>query len=103
VASGAVELWGAPLACALHSCVAEKPALIAATLIQRLESHPSSREEVARLLLQLEPWAADRILAVLPNHSLDLLEKSIKQPGASVSPQQVRALAEAVISLRNAA
>jgi len=102
-AMGPLEIWSAPLSCALHACVAEKPALIAATLIERLESQPSSRQEVARLMLELEPWAADRILAVLPNHSLDLLEKSIKQPGASVSPQQVRALAEAVISLRNAA
>ena len=102
-AMGPLEIWSAPLSCALHACVAEKPALIAATLIERLESQPSSRQEVARLMLELEPWAAERILAVLPNHSLDLLEKSIKQPGASVSPQQVRALAEAVISLRNAA
>ena len=99
----ALEIWSAPLSCALHACVAEKPALIAATLIERLESQPSSRQEVARLMLELEPWAAERILAVLPNHSLDILEKSIKQPATAVTPQQVRALAEAMISLRNAA
>jgi hypothetical protein len=98
-----LEIWSAPLSCALHACVAEKPALIAATLIERLESQPSSRQEVARLMLELEPWAAERILAVLPNHSLDILEKSIKQPATAVTPQQVRALAEAMISLRNAA
>ena len=54
-------------------------------------------------MLELEPWAAERILAVLPNHSLDILEKSIKQPATAATPQQVRALAEAMISLRNAA
>jgi len=102
-ATGPLEIWSAPLSCALHACVAEKPALIAATLIERLESQPSSRQEVARLMLELEPWAAERILAVLPNHSLDILEKSIKQPATAATPQQVRALAEAMISLRNAA
>ena len=102
-AMGPLEIWSAPLSCALHACVAEKPALIAATLIERLESQPSSRQEVARLMLELEPWAAERILAVLPNHSLDILEKSIKQPATAATPQQVRALAEAMISLRNAA
>ena len=102
-AMGPFEIWSAPLSCALHACVAEKPALIAATLIERLESQPSSRQEVARLMLELEPWAAERILAVLPNHSLDILEKSIKQPATAATPQQVRALAEAMISLRNAA
>ena len=97
------EFWSAPLACALHKCVAEKPALIAATLVERLEDTPTSRYEAAILLMELEPWAAERILSVLPNHSLDLLEKTIRQPTTPVVAQHVRALAEAVLSLRNAA
>ncbi|MCE9620155.1 MAG: hypothetical protein K8R92_09630 [Planctomycetes bacterium] len=97
------ELWSEPLALALHTGVAERPALIAASLVERLESAPSSRQEVATLMLELEPWAASRILAVLPNRSLDVLEQAIRQPATAVSPQQVRALAEAMISLRAAA
>jgi hypothetical protein len=58
---------------------------------------------VATFLLELEPWAAERILAVLPNRSLDALESAIKQPAAPVAEQHVRALAEAMLSLRNAA
>ena len=102
-ALGKFEFWSAPLACALHTCVAEKPALIAATLVQRLEGDPSFRQDVATMMLELEPWAAERILAVLPNHSIDVLEEAIKYPGAPACAQQVRALAEAMISLRNAA
>ena len=102
-ALGKFEFWSAPLACALHKCVAEKPALIAAALGERLENTSASRQEVATFLLELEPWAAERILAVLPNHSLDALESAIKQPAAPVAAQHVRALAEAMLSLRNAA
>lgn len=97
------QFWSAPLACALHKCVAEKPALIAATLVQRLDGAPSSRQDVATMMLELEPWAADRILAVLPSRSLDVLENAIKQAAAPVNAQQVRALAETIVSLRNAA
>ena len=100
---GKVEFWSAPLACALHKCVAEKPALIAAALGERLENTTASGQEVATFLLELEPWAAERILAVLPNRSLDALESAIKQPAAPVAAQHVRALAEAMLSLRNAA
>jgi hypothetical protein len=99
----APSIWSGPLSCALHQSVAEKPALIAASLVERLESAPSSRQEVATLLLELEPWAARRILSVLPDRSLDLLEASLRQSGAAASPQHVRALAEAMISLRAAA
>lgn len=102
-ALGKFEFWSAPLACALHKCVAEKPALIAAALGERLENTSASRQEVATFLLELEPWAAERILAVLPNRSLDALESAIKQPAAPVAAQHVRALAEAMLSLRNAA
>ena len=102
-ALGKFEFWSAPLACALHKCVAEKPALIAAALGERLENTSASRQEVATFLLELEPWAAERILAVLPNPSLDALESAIKQPAAPVAAQHVRALAEAMLSLRNAA
>ncbi len=102
-ALGKFEFWSAPLACALHKCVAEKPALIAAALGERLENTTASRQEVATFLLELEPWAAERILAVLPNRSLDALESAIKQPAAPVAAQHVRALAEAMLSLRNAA
>ena len=77
--------------------------MIAATLVERLEDTPTSRYEAAVLLMELEPWAAERILSVLPNHSLDLLEKTIRQPNTPVVAQHVRALAEAVLSLRNAA
>lgn len=97
------QFWSAPLACSLHKCVAEKPALIAATLVQRLEGAPSSRQEVAAMMLELEPWAAERVLAVLPNRSLDVLEHAIKNPSEPAAAQQVRALAEAIVSLRNAA
>lgn len=97
------QFWSAPLACSLHKCVAEKPALIAATLVQRLEGAPSSRQEVAAMMLELEPWAAERVLGVLPDRSLDVLEHAIKNPGDVVAAQQVRALAEAIVSLRNAA
>ncbi len=100
---GKFEFWSAPLACALHKCVAEKPALIAAALGERLENTTASGQEVATFLLELEPWAAERILAVLPNRSLDALESAIKQPAAPVAAQHVRALAEAMLSLRNAA
>ena len=102
-ALGKFEFWSAPLACALHKCVAEKPALIAAAHGERLENTSASRQEVATFLLELEPWAAERILAVLPNRSLDALESAIKQPAAPVAAQHVRALAEAMLSLRNAA
>ena len=102
-ALGKFEFWSAPLACALHKCVAEKPALIAAALGERLENTTASGQEVATFLLELEPWAAERILAVLPNRSLDALESAIKQPAAPVVAQHVRALAEAMLSLRNAA
>ena len=102
-ALGKFEFWSAPLACALHKCVAEKPALIAAALGERLENTTASGQEVATFLLELEPWAAERILAVLPNRSLDALESAIKQPAAPVAAQHVRALAEAMLSLRNAA
>ena len=100
---GRFQFWSAPLACSLHKCVAEKPALIAATLVQRLEGAPSSRQEVAAMMLELEPWAAERVLGVLPDRSLDVLEHAIKNPGDLVAAQQVRALAEAIVSLRNAA
>ena len=100
---GKFEFWSAPLACALHKCVAEKPALIAAALGERLENTTASGQEVATFLLELEPWAAERILAVLPNRSLDALESAIKQTAAPVAAQHVRALAEAMLSLRNAA
>ena len=102
-ALGKFEFWSAPLACALHKCVAEKPALIAAALGERLENTSASKQEVATFMLELEPWAAERILAVLPNRSLDALESAIKQPAAPVAAQHVRALAEAMLSLRNAA
>jgi hypothetical protein len=100
---GRFQFWSAPLACSLHKCVAEKPALIAATLVQRLEGAPSARQEVAAMMLELEPWAAERVLGVLPDRSLDVLEHAIKNPGDAVAAQQVRALAEAIVSLRNAA
>ena len=100
---GRFQFWSAPLACSLHKCVAEKPALIAATLVQRLEGAPSARQEVAAMMLELEPWAAERVLGVLPDRSLDVLEYAIKNPGDAVAAQQVRALAEAIVSLRNAA
>lgn len=100
---GRIQFWSAPLACSLHKCVAEKPALIAATLVQRLEGAPSARQEVAAMMLELEPWAAERVLGVLPDRSLDVLEHAIKNPGDLVAAQQVRALAEAIVSLRNAA
>ena len=100
---GRFQFWSAPLACSLHKCVAEKPALIAATLVQRLEGAPSARQEVAAMMLELEPWAAERVLGVLPDRSLDVLEYAIKNPGDAVAAQQVRALAEAIVSLRSAA
>ena len=47
---GKFEFWSAPLACALHKCVAEKPALIAAALGERLENTTASGQEVATFL-----------------------------------------------------
>ena len=90
------------LSMALHRGVAEQGALIATALVERLEQGAGANE-VAQLLLSLEPWAAERLLKGMPPEALAKVEEALRDPAADAPTTSVRALAEAVLSVRAAA
>lgn len=90
------------LAMALHRGVAEQGALIATALVERLEQGAPANE-VAQLLLGLEPWAAERLLKSMPPEALAKVEEALRDPAHDAPEASVRALAEAVLSVRAAA
>ena len=90
------------LSMALHRGVAEQGALIATALVERLE-HGTGANEVAQLLLSLEPWAAERLLKGMPPDALAKVEEALRDPAGDAPTTSVRALAEAVLSVRAAA
>lgn len=90
------------LAMALHRCVAEQGTLVTTALVERLEQG-ASPNEVAQLLLNLEPWAAERLLKAMPPEALAKVEQALRDPAGDAPTASVRALAEAVISVRAAA
>ena len=90
------------LAMALHRCVAEQGALVTTALVERLEQGASANE-VAQLLLNLEPWAAERLLKGMPPEALAKVEQALRDPAGDAPIASVRALAEAVLSVRAAA
>jgi hypothetical protein len=90
------------LAMALHRCVAEQGALVTTALVERLDQGASAHE-VAQLLLNLEPWAAERVLKGMPPEALHRVEEALRDPAGDAPTTSVRALAEAVLSVRAAA
>lgn len=90
------------LSMALHRGVAEQGALITTALVERLEQG-AAPNEVAQLLLSLEPWAAERVLKGMPPESLAKVEEALRDPAHDAPMERVRALAEAVLSVRAAA
>jgi flagellar biosynthesis/type III secretory pathway M-ring protein FliF/YscJ len=90
------------LAMALHRGVAEQGALITTALVERLEQG-APPNEVAQLLLSLEPWAAERVLKGMPPDALAKVEQALRDPAHDAPIESVRALAEAVLSVRSAA
>lgn len=91
------------LSMAFHRSVAEQSALIATALVERLEQRGTSANEVAQLLLSLEPWAAERLLKGMPADALAKVEEALRDPAAEAPTRSIRALAEAVLSVRAAA
>jgi len=91
------------LSMAFHRSVAEQSAFISTALVERLEQQGTSANEVAQLLLSLEPWAAERLLKGMPPASLAKVEEALRDPTADAPSNSVRALAEAVLSVRAAA
>jgi hypothetical protein len=91
------------LSMAFHRSVAEQSALIATALVERLEQRGTSANEVAQLLLNLEPWAAERLLKGMPPESLAKVEEALRDPTGDAPTSSIRALAEAVLSVRAAA
>ncbi|MGA1266358.1 MAG: hypothetical protein ACO32J_04160 [Phycisphaerales bacterium] len=87
---------------ALHRNVADRTALVGIALVERLE-RGGSAHEVAQLLLNMEPWAAERLLKSMPSDCLAKIEAALRDPSVEASSASVRALAEAVLSVRNAA
>ena len=90
------------LSMALHRGVAEQAPLIATALVERLEQGTGANE-VAQLLLGLEPWAAERLLKGMPPEALAKVEEALRDPAGDAPTASVRALAEAVLSVRAAA
>jgi hypothetical protein len=90
------------LSMALHRQVAEQGTLITTALVERLEQGAPANE-VAQLLLSLEPWAAERVLKGMPPEALAKVEEALRDPAHDAPMARVRALAEAVISVRVAA
>ncbi len=90
------------LAMALHRCVAEQGTLVTTALVERLEQGASA-SEVAQLLLNLEPWAAERLLKGMPPEALAKVEEALRDPATDAPIASVRALAEAVLAVRAAA
>ena len=90
------------LAMALHRGVAEQGPLITTALVERLEQGAAANE-VAQLLLSLEPWAAERLLKGMPPEALAKVEEALRDPAGDAPTTSVRALAEAVLSVRAAA
>lgn len=90
------------LSMALHRQVAEQGTLITTALVERLEQGAPANE-VAQLLLSLEPWAAERVLKGMPPEALAKVEEALRDPAHDAPMERVRALAEAVISVRVAA
>ena len=82
--------------------VAEQAPLIATALVERLEQGTGANE-VAQLLLGLEPWAAERLLKGMPPEALAKVEEALRDPAGDAPTASVRALAEAVLSVRAAA
>ena len=91
------------LSMAFHRSVAEQSALIATALVERLEQRGTNANEVAQLLLNLEPWAAERLLKGMPPESLAKVEEALRDPTGDAPTSSIRALAEAVLSVRAAA
>ncbi len=87
---------------ALHRSVAERTSLVGIALVERLE-RGGSAHEVAQLLLNMEPWAAERLLKGMPSDCLAKIEAALRDPSVEASAASVRALAEAVLSVRSAA
>lgn len=90
------------LSMALHRQVAEQGTLITTALVERLEQGVPANE-VAQLLLSLEPWAAERVLKGMPPEALAKVEEALRDPAHDAPMERVRALAEAVLSVRVAA
>jgi hypothetical protein len=90
------------LSMALHRQVAEQGTLITTALVERLEQGAPANE-VAQLLLSLEPWAAERVLKGMPPEALAKVEEALRDPAHDAPMERVRALAEAVLSVRMAA
>jgi hypothetical protein len=90
------------LSMALHRQVAEQGTLITTALVERLEQGAPANE-VAQLLLSLEPWAAERVLKSMPPEALAKVEEALRDPAHDAPMERVRALAEAVLSVRAAA
>ena len=90
------------LSMALHRQVADQGALITTALVERLEQGAPANE-VAQLLLSLEPWAAERVLKGMPPEALAKVEEALRDPAHDAPIERVRALAEAVLSVRVAA
>ena len=90
------------LSMALHRGVAEQGALITTALVERLEQGVAANE-VAQLLLSIEPWAAERLLKGMPPEALAKVEEALRDPAHDAPMESVRALAEAVLSVRAAA
>ena len=90
------------LAMAMHRSVAEQAPLVTTALVERLEQG-GDPHEVAQLLLSLEPWAAERLLKGMPPDALRKVEEALRAPASDASAASVRAVAEAVLSVGNAA
>ncbi|NBX25768.1 MAG: hypothetical protein EBQ99_06930 [Planctomycetes bacterium] len=90
------------LSMAMHRSVAEQAPLVATALVERLEQG-GDPHEIAQLLLSLEPWAAERVLKAMPPEALRRVEEALRDPSADAPAASVRAVAEAVLSVRSAA
>jgi hypothetical protein len=90
------------LSMAMHRSVAEQAPLVATALVERLEQG-GDPHEIAQLLLSLEPWAAERVLKSMPPEALRQVEEALRDPAADAPAASVRAVAEAVLSVRSAA
>jgi hypothetical protein len=90
------------LSMAMHRSVAEQTPLVATALVERLEQG-GDPHEIAQLLLSLEPWAAERLLKAMPPEALRRVEEALRDPSADAPAASVRAVAEAVLSVRSAA
>ncbi len=90
------------LSMAMHRSVAEQAPLVATTLVERL-AQGGDPHEIAQLLMSLEPWAAERLLKAMPPEALRQVEEALRAPDADAPAASVRAVAEAVLSVRGAA